>query len=167
MSALWTSIGCGLRLTLLRDLPSTLQSGSAVHIFSQYEATWCVSKNAWKAHLQGDGQLESEHINMPTAFWKVLQAYSRETVGRAYFGCVLAWQLPCQSTVPEVTMRRHSNREAGQDCRVCDGSAPLPFFELVIEFSLLYFQYSTIANAAARVPAGIVMPNAICDQQDL
>ncbi len=58
-------------------------------------------------------------------------------------------------------------REAGQD--LVEYSLVLPFFLFltfgVIEFSLLYFQYSTIANAAREgARAGIVMPNELCDQ---
>ena len=64
-------------------------------------------------------------------------------------------------------MRRHSNREVGQD--LVEYAMVLPLFLFLslglIEFSLLYFQYSTIANAAREgARAGIVMPNAICDQ---
>ena len=64
-------------------------------------------------------------------------------------------------------MRRHSNREAGQD--LVEFAMILPLFLLlslgVIESSLLFFQYSAIANAAREgARAGIVMPNQMCDQ---
>ena len=64
-------------------------------------------------------------------------------------------------------MRRQHWQEAGQD--LVEYAMVLPFFLFltlgVIEFSLLYFQYSTVANAAREgARAGIVMPNELCDQ---
>ena len=64
-------------------------------------------------------------------------------------------------------MSSHTDKEAGQD--LVEYALVLPFFLFltlgVIEFSLLYFQYSTIANAAREgARAGIVMPNELCDQ---
>ena len=64
-------------------------------------------------------------------------------------------------------MGQQTWQEAGQD--LVEYTLVLPFFLFltlgVIEFSLLYFQYSTIANAAREgARAGIVMPNELCDQ---
>lgn len=64
-------------------------------------------------------------------------------------------------------MKQRTWKEAGQD--LVEYALVLPFFLFlmlgVIEFSLLYFQYSTIANAAREgARAGIVMPNELCDQ---
>ena len=58
-------------------------------------------------------------------------------------------------------------KEAGQD--LVEYALVLPLFLFltlgVIEFSLLYFQYSTVTNAAREgARAGIVMPNEACDQ---
>jgi len=64
-------------------------------------------------------------------------------------------------------MTHQSRKEEGQD--LLEYALVLPFFFFltlgIIEFSLLYFQYNTIAHAAregARI--GIVMPSALCDQ---
>jgi Flp pilus assembly protein TadG len=64
-------------------------------------------------------------------------------------------------------MRQRTWQEAGQD--LVEYAMVLPLFLFltfgVIEFSLLYFQYSTVANAAREgARAGIVMPNELCDQ---
>jgi len=64
-------------------------------------------------------------------------------------------------------MLRQYQRETGQDLLEFALVAPLFFLLLlgVVEFSLLYFQYSTIANAAREgARAGIIMPNDLCDQ---
>jgi hypothetical protein len=58
-------------------------------------------------------------------------------------------------------------QEVGQD--LVEYAMVLPLFLFltfgIIEFSLLYFQYSTVANAAREgARAGIVMPNELCDQ---
>ena len=67
-------------------------------------------------------------------------------------------------------MTQQIRREAGQD--LVEYAMVLPLFLFltlgVIEFSLLYFQYSTVANAAREgARAGIVMPNDVCDQSCL
>ena len=64
-------------------------------------------------------------------------------------------------------MTNQSWKEAGQD--LVEFAMVLPLFLFltlgVIEFSLLYFQYSTVANAAREgARAGIVMPNELCNQ---
>ena len=64
-------------------------------------------------------------------------------------------------------MLNRSRSEAGQD--LLEFALVVPLFFLLtlglIEFSLLYFQYNTIANAAREgARAGIVMPNEACDQ---
>jgi len=63
-------------------------------------------------------------------------------------------------------MLNRIRKEKGQD--LLEFALLTPFFFLLtfslIEFSLLYFQYSTIANAAREgARTGIVMPNALCD----
>ena len=67
-------------------------------------------------------------------------------------------------------MPQRTRKEAGQD--LVEYALVLPLFLFltlsVIEFSLLYFQYSTITNAAREgARAGIVMPNDACDQSCL
>ncbi len=64
-------------------------------------------------------------------------------------------------------MLNRIRKETGQD--LLEFALMTPIFFLLtfslIEFSLLYFQYSTIANAAREgARAGIVMPNDLCDQ---
>lgn len=57
--------------------------------------------------------------------------------------------------------------ETGQDLVEYVLVLPIFFFLIlgIIEFSLLYFQYSTVANAAREgARSGIVMPNEMCDQ---
>lgn len=64
-------------------------------------------------------------------------------------------------------MTQRMGKEAGQDLVEYALVLPLFFFLTfgVIEFSLLYFQFSTIANAAREgARAGIVMENDVCDQ---
>lgn len=64
-------------------------------------------------------------------------------------------------------MIQQRRKEEGQD--LVEYALVLPLFILlmlgIVEFSLLYLQYSTIANAAREgARAGIVMPNELCDQ---
>ena len=64
-------------------------------------------------------------------------------------------------------MTQQDRKEAGQD--LVEYALVLPLFLFltlgVIEFSLLYFQYNTVANAAREgARAGVVMPNELCGQ---
>jgi Flp pilus assembly protein TadG len=64
-------------------------------------------------------------------------------------------------------MIQQRRKEEGQD--LVEYALVLPLFIFlmlgIVEFSLLYLQYSTIANAAREgARAGIVMPNDLCDQ---
>lgn len=64
-------------------------------------------------------------------------------------------------------MTQRTSKEVGQDLVEYTLVLPSSFFLTlgVIEFSLLYFQYSTLANAAREgARAGIVMPNELCNQ---
>lgn len=66
-----------------------------------------------------------------------------------------------------LAMIQRVRREGGQD--LVEYALVLPLFLLLtfglIESSLLYFQYSTIANAAREgARAGIVMPNELCNE---
>lgn len=67
-------------------------------------------------------------------------------------------------------MTQRTRKEAGQD--LVEYALVLPLFLFltlgVIEFSVLFFQYNTVANAAREgARAGIVMPNEACDQSCL
>lgn len=64
-------------------------------------------------------------------------------------------------------MIQQRRQEEGQD--LVEYALVLPLFIFltlgIVEFSLLYLQFSTIANAAREgARAGIVMPNDMCDQ---
>lgn len=64
-------------------------------------------------------------------------------------------------------MIQQRRKEEGQD--LVEYALVLPLFIFltlgIVEFSLLYLQFSTISNAAREgARAGIVMPNELCDQ---